>query len=920
MTTFDQALANLQANSNQMAALAKGYNVDVAKFETKKAQDLSRLFLLAGEVGKDISNRLAERKAKEEQAEKLWKDLFGAGEPDLKLKNEIKQVEEGQVKTSDILSDSVKKNKVSPYLGFQGIQETGIGDRAVAAPRVYGIAAEFTASYNWTIQNDTRTFLARTNAHPNGREIALNATDLTRDEQLARLQYLQKEYTSQKVGGYSKEFLTYSQADGGSGYAASLIEQGNTIKKNIVRNINIQSGLDSRNKAKSILFETSEMNESTLKTVVSLVLNSSNEEGTGIMRRDKAWNAFHDIIEDGVKTGNITREELEKIVDLEIFNINGKKTLAEHLPDLYDTGKNSDGAQGTMFKEADKYKKALDEAADNRNTNIYLTELEKLNQQVRDKEFNAYTDAAVLTKKIGQICNIAKNAGKGNECDVAKELEKLQSIPNEQTEPKVKAILAQYYKTPDENRLPLEQVVAKFNPDVRNHADITSIISVQNGILEKNKEQIEILQRKFEKEHEEITGLKKSEFQTVSAQNLWFIQKGKLLALLEADAKKQGADRLGATTIIADFSAKITKDREGLDLGMTWSAWEAKTQKQKESVDLSEGVTVNDIETSPYAVDTNGRFRNATKHPQLNNTFRGTILEEIGRETIDLTSSKLLPTEETSGGKTIDYNKVIKNIDLNNIENSELGELNKICTAQGKSLLACIQTRANVLGQTLDKETIKALGGGVEGKNDPLDIAMVNGNQYGWFTNDELPAMISKYGDFASTLWIDQGGEEAESHTMSWGEVYPNLIDDEGQWIPEFKEAGKTMLGIDMGLLWSVNSSAKFDLDNAMPLWEIFRSIPFEEKVSAVITNDEASYEAYRNTGHTAFLPKLNNPKLKDKIEKDTNSILNSLNKYRTEIASLTDEDIPIKSEETNQTSFRPPDVIGDSLNTNYTT
>ena len=70
MTTFDQALANLQANSNQMAALAKGYNVDVAKFETKKAQDLSRLFLFAGEVGKDISNRLAERKAREEAVRK----------------------------------------------------------------------------------------------------------------------------------------------------------------------------------------------------------------------------------------------------------------------------------------------------------------------------------------------------------------------------------------------------------------------------------------------------------------------------------------------------------------------------------------------------------------------------------------------------------------------------------------------------------------------------------------------------------------------------------------------------------------------------------------------------------------------------------------------------------------------------------
>ena len=34
MTTFNNALANLQNNSNRMAALAKGYNTDVAKFNT----------------------------------------------------------------------------------------------------------------------------------------------------------------------------------------------------------------------------------------------------------------------------------------------------------------------------------------------------------------------------------------------------------------------------------------------------------------------------------------------------------------------------------------------------------------------------------------------------------------------------------------------------------------------------------------------------------------------------------------------------------------------------------------------------------------------------------------------------------------------------------------------------------------------
>ena len=306
----------------------------------------------------------------------------------------------------------------------------------------------------------------------------------------------------------------------------------------------------------------------------------------------------------------------------------------------------------------------------------------------------------------------------------------------------------------------------------------------------------------------------------------------------------------------------------------------------------------------------------------LSGEYNTTFFEEIENEKTNLNNPNLLFYEQElvnkSDKETFDYNEVIKNTDFSNIENSELGEAQRICKAQEKSLLECIQTRANVLGQTLDKETIEALSGGVLGKNKEVDIAEANGNQYGWFTADELPAMISKYGDFAATLWIDQGGEEAESHTMSWSEVYPKLIDKEGKWIPEFKEAGQTMLGIDMGLLSTINPSAKQDLDNAMPLWKIFRSIPLEEKVLAVMTNDEASSEAYRNTGHTAFLPKLNNPKLKQKKANDQNSILNLLTEY--DIASLTDEDIPIKSEETNQTSFQPLDVIGDSLNTNYTT
>ena len=43
MTTFDQALANLQNSNNQRAAIAQGYNNDVAEFQTRKAKDTARL-------------------------------------------------------------------------------------------------------------------------------------------------------------------------------------------------------------------------------------------------------------------------------------------------------------------------------------------------------------------------------------------------------------------------------------------------------------------------------------------------------------------------------------------------------------------------------------------------------------------------------------------------------------------------------------------------------------------------------------------------------------------------------------------------------------------------------------------------------------------------------------------------------------
>ena len=940
MTTFDQALANLQANSNQMAASAKGYNVDVAKFETKKAQDLSRLFLFAGEVGKDISNRLAERKAREEQAENLWGEIFGAGESDPNVINNITQVEESQVKTSNILADSIKDRNIDPYLGFRGINETGIGDRATAATQVYGIGAEFTPWYYNTIQNDTRTFLAVTSDHPNGREIALNATDLTRDEQFARLQYLQKEYTSAKVGGYSKEFLTYSQADGGSGYAASLIEQGNTIKQNLVKNTNIQTGLNSRNQSKDIFYNTTEWNKSTFQSAVSLFLNSSNLEGTGIMRRDKAWKAFHDMIKEGVETGNITREELEKIVDLDLgFEINGNKTLAGHLPELYGTGRNSDGAQGTMFTEADDYKAGLNSDVDKRNENIKLTELAAVAKEYQAGDYYTINDAGkeeinelALITKLGKIC-------KDGRCDVSEEKEKILARPTKYTQPKVDKMLKDYYASDYKNRLPLEMHVGSFSKDVKGHETVVALIDAQNQLIKDNKGLFDNIENAFKDITVNEGGNKEKDWKHPSAQTMWKISRGRFLKILEDNEKLTDGTKKNPELLQKEFLAQLKEDQKNKSINTQWSKYDK--YKNDQNYDMKDfqktQFTKNgkydkeahqewlaSLETDIYARDTNFNYRNATKHPLLSGDYNTTFFEEIENEKTNLNNSDLLFYEQElvnkSDKETFDYNEVIKNIDLNNIENSELGELNKICTAQEKSLLECIQTRANALGQTLTKETIEALGNGVLGKNDPLDIAEANGNAIGWFTNAELGATISEYEDFAGTYWIDQGGEEAESHMISFGEVYSNLIDDDGKWKPEFKEVGKTLLGFDLGILSDLHPYAKYELNDANALFELTKTISPEDKLTALKKNDVAAYEAYKNTGILAFVPKDPNPRLQEKTENDEQYLLNILNTNRTEIASLKDEDIPIKSEETNQTSFQNPDVIGASLTPNYTT
>ena len=61
MSSFSQAIANLRNNNNARKNEAKGYNLDAAKFESQRLQDQGRLFLLAGDLGANLTKKLATR-------------------------------------------------------------------------------------------------------------------------------------------------------------------------------------------------------------------------------------------------------------------------------------------------------------------------------------------------------------------------------------------------------------------------------------------------------------------------------------------------------------------------------------------------------------------------------------------------------------------------------------------------------------------------------------------------------------------------------------------------------------------------------------------------------------------------------------------------------------------------------------------
>ena len=900
MTTFNNALANLQNNSNRMAALAKGYNTDVAKFNTKKAEDTARLFMLAGEMGKEISSRLAERKIKEENSEKIWQlfndSYLGNMEIDSDFTESIFNVSADQRTYSNLISNAEREKKISPFVATESKNSAGVGERALEQQKFGSIAPEFSAWYHHQVRTNKGTFdaVVADPTSPNRfsrQTFNINDPNLPRDVRLARLQYLTKQFVTDRASGYDPRFLTYSPENGGSGFATAIMEQVDNIKVQIEKNIVAADGVNDRSNAMTIIQDPN-ATASELADAYTLIMNSGAKDGEGIMQRDKAWKFLHDNLKESVDEGYISYERLEEIVNMELFDINGKKTLAEYDPTRYGQFNEETGVQGSIFTAADEYQTKQDELITKRNKNAVNTEFETLSSEITSGTLDPRNpaDLKIIKERLKTITDsaIANNI---EDWDYAKKLKELQQLPNNETKPLGKSAANLYYEA--DNGMRMSIASTQFSEDVQNTTDIKSIISLENQMEEEHNDEILNVEKIFKKKELVLSGnseIPQYTWPNTSTETMWELEKGRLLRLLVINDQLPADQKQLPRTLINNFEKDLNEKIANAKLDTNWENYDQTIESGTSSYSADQQQVFN---TSIYASDEDGIFRNAENHIELRGNFTyGWQSKMYGLKLAgaDFTNPKTkikeeqpytskYPVNKNEKEKTLDYNKLIEG------ENGLPSDLQKVAALQNLTALDYLQQRAQSVGQELDDKSLEILCADVE-KN--CSATVKNKLKNGEELNHDDKANITKTCPTVGILNLVDGGEDGEkiNNAILQHLCTEEVVDYTSNSSPVYKAGfeiyAKDNLGLGMGLVEFIGDTAKIDFepDGAEKFFETFSSIPKNDILQAVVTNDKAGFAAFEHSGNIKLLPSLDSNLLADYKQSNFLELLDSLTQF----------------------------------------
>ena len=921
MSTFEENIANLRRNNKFSINEIKTYNTDVARFESKKLQRQGELFLLAGELGANLVEKIAANREKDaineeyiSYYEKQWKE-YEQSDAAAEAEKKFKSNANNQNILSDNLvpiegagapSDDVSEARIS----------TGKHVRLREQLKTSNLASRYGAWVNNQLLNNDSIFFAEID----GKVVKLQVNDpnLTFKQKVAAHKYLTKEYLKlHDLQKYSRDFLYLPKERGGSGFMKSILETNQSAIESLRTAYKIE--LSENDITLATKNFANNKDSQSFKDLLSS-LNAGYTTKGEPLNYAGAWKRLNDkILPQMIDAGLLPPDEVLKLGQDTTLMINGKEViLGKHRPlEWGENGKWHRKALEAWKEKGTRTKDEWDFKAEKG--------MENTLKLIKDGEFSK-------TDMINASIEIQQMASKGNNTTDFTELDSyINSKYDTQEEADIRAReILNNFNDPKGKGWRLDEILLTEDIRVKNSSVLTRAVAEDKRIWEIVDDGI----NQMKKNYFDLTT-------TAEGKDVWTIKssghyrKWKAVEGYAVRYFKHNRDKGITVADVWDATSKWEKSLGGDEKINTpynqWDALEAKLEQKAAGGDKDAKTKLEEFRRKKdlmFVQDGENQYPNlvpqSTKIEVSKEDQKEVDAAKFKKPELELifTDPNLVIPEEQAVFKNedIDYNEMLDKIgyiddsivdiaaDLN-LTTAEFIEFRQ--TANGKKPLKPEYKRQ------LNHLEMTTLRSGMRNRI----LGKINDGQY---TPEELPAEVAKSLMLGAPLVMTWGLPAEELvQVVSTDYGFDDLIDDDGYLFQNSTEE-KTLIGLygAMSLNISPDVFNNFVPGGQQVFVQNVKENLTSENISTMLTDTKFNLDAYSITGDSDFLPfvdSLNALEEQERLQK----ILNKINKflYTPEDSVLTDDTVEEdNTSEDDNTSGETNDstkVIQDSLNTN---
>ena len=904
MSTYDQAIANLRQNNRLSIAQIKTYTADEARFQSASLQRQGQLWMLAGELGANITAKIQAHREKSAINEEYisfyedqWKE-YEESEEALIAEQSFKNNADNQ----NILSDNLTK------LDNDGVPSEDIHEAKLSSGKHIRLreqlkTADLAQRYggwlnNQLLNNDTIFF-----AEIDGKmqKIKINDPNLTFRQKVAAQKYLTKEYFNlHDIQKYSRDFLYLPKERGGSGFMQSILQTNQSNIQSLKTAYKIELSEHDINLATRNLATTKD--PQSFKDLLA-ALNAGYDAKGKPLNYAGAWKRLNEkILPQMIDAELLSPDQVLELGQNTTLNINGKEViLGEHRSLEW-------GENGKWHRKALEVWSQKGERVKQKNDFKLESAAKEFIKNIKNDTFTSKTDIQRARAVLEQL-----NKDGSGDFDFT-EIDNLldSDLTQEQADAKALEILNKYNKSAE--GLKLSELIKSEDVLVQQSSILTEALEDETKFLKELEASLRAEKAIYATESKDKDGFSVWEFNNPTAQERWNLIEGYAIRLKRDFPKERPAQ------IWKETKAWVTENTA--EIYQPYEEWDDHA-KELEGEELTK---FNEKRKKLFVYDSSKYFPNVLPEVEFNRSSK--LSNEDKLELNSAKTVKINPENKFTNPKTIipEEQDVFKNQDID--YNKMLDDIGYIpdnivdlAAYWGLTTADFIKYRQQANGKKdlkpeyaryLNEKEVSTLPSFMKKRL----LGQIDDGQY---TPEYTSATVAQNSLLAGAPVVMTFGENGEDFVQAISNTYKlfgDSIDDDGDFTFD-GDSGKTLFGLYTGIGMSLDSKVfnDFQPGGANLFVETVNQNLSQEAIASMVTDPKFGFDAYSAGGIIEFLPVVDMLQ-ESKGQENLNKILEKLNKYwYTPEEEMTDD-----ASEEGDTSGETTDsteIIDESLNTN---